>query len=105
MAIANAPTYGTSVAINASLSNTFNITVTNTVAFTIQNPTVGIDGQQITIRIRNTSGGAVGAVTWDTLYKLSAWTSPATGFSRAIDFEYNGTNWIQTRQTGVDVPN
>lgn len=100
-----APAYGPAVAIDASLGNEFDITATNGVAFTVSNPTNAVDGELITITIRNTSGGALGAVTWDTLYKLAAWTSPATGFSRSITFKYNGTNWVEISRTTVDVPN
>jgi hypothetical protein len=100
-----APTYGASVAIDTSLGNEFDVTATDGVAFTVANPTNATDGQRITITIRNTSGGALGVLTFDTLYKASAWTQPANGFSRSIDFKYNGTNWVQIGQTGVDVPN
>jgi hypothetical protein len=100
-----APTYGTSVAIDADLGNEYDITVTDGVAFTVANPSNAADGQRITITVRNGSGGAMGVITWDTLYKMSAWTNPADTTSRSIDFKYNGTNWVQVGQTGVDVPN
>jgi hypothetical protein len=47
----------------------------------------------------------MGVITWDTKYKMSAWTNPATGFSRSITFMFDGTNWYQISQTGVDIPN
>jgi hypothetical protein len=100
-----APTYGVSVAIDASLGNEYVVTATDGVAFTVANPTNATTGQRISIRIRNTSGGVLGAVTWDTLYKLAAWTSPATANSRAIDFQYDGTNWVEVSRTPADVPN
>lgn len=101
-----APTYGVSVDINAALGNEFEITATNGVAFTINSPTSGVQGQRITIRIRNTSGGALGAITWSAgAYKMSAWTSPATANSRAIDFVYSGSFWVETAKTAADVPN
>jgi len=59
----------------------------------------------MTITIRNASGGALGAVTWNAIYGLSAWTQPANTFSRSITFRYNGSLWIQIGQTGVDVAN
>ena len=100
-----APTYGASVAIDASLGNVYAITATNGTGFTIANPTNASTGQTITIQIRNTSGGVLGAVTWDTLYKLAAWTSPATGNSRAVTFLYDGTNWVEVGRVAADVPN
>jgi hypothetical protein len=39
------------------------------------------------------------------VFKNSAWTSPATGYSRSIQFTYDGTNWVQDFQSTVDVPN
>lgn len=97
-------TYGESVAIAANQGNEFVITASNGDAFTIADPTNGVAGQRITIRVRNTSGGALGTITWGSAYKLAAFTSPATGFSRSTDFQYNGTNWIECRPD-ADVPN
>lgn len=100
-------TYSASMTIDATTGDTFEITATNGVAFTINAPTNPTDQQRISIVIRNTSGGALGAVTWNAVFKMSAWTQPATGFSRSIEFEYRGGSnaWIQRSQTGVDVPN
>lgn len=99
-------TYSTSINVGANLAETFFIAVTDGVAFTINAPTSGTAGQRITFRIRNTSGGAMGAVTWNGAYKLSAWVSPATGFQRAITFEtLDGTNFYEIGRTPADVPN
>lgn len=97
-------TYNAAMTPNAALGSEHDITVTDGVAFTINNPSNGVDGQRITITIRNTFG-VIGAVTWGANYKLSAWTQPANGFSRSIDFRYNGSIWLQVSQTGVDVAN
>ena len=98
-------TYSASMTPDALLADSFTITATNASAFTINAPSNAADGRRLKFTIRNTSGGALGAVTWNAVFKLAAWTSPATGFSRSIEFEYDGTNWIQIAQTGVDVPN
>ena len=98
-------TYSTSIDTDASLGNFFDITVTDGVAFTINAPTIPVDGHEITYTIRNASGGAVGAITWNAVFKLATLTNPANGFSRSVTFRYNGTNWVQIAQTGVDVPN
>lgn len=98
-------TYSASMTPDAALGNEFDITANNGTAFTINAPSHSSDGQRITITIRNTSGGALGAVTWSGVFKMSAWTQPANGNSRSIDFRYDGTNWVQISQTGVDVPN
>lgn len=98
-------TYSASMQFEAGLGNIFEITATNGTAFSISNPLDPVIGQRITLRIINTSGGALGAVTFGTQFKMSAWTQPATGNSRSVDLEYNGTNWYQVAQTGVDIPN
>lgn len=96
--------YSAAMTIDADAGNSFDIVATNGVAFTVT-PSNGADGQQITVKISNTSGGALGAVTWAAAFKLAAWTSPATGFNRSIVFEYNGVNWIEVSRTPADVPN
>lgn len=98
-------TYSASVAVAANLGNLFDLSVTNAAILTINSPTSGVDGQTITLTVRNTSGGAMGAITWGATFKMSAWTNPATGFSRSLTFRFDGTNWVQISQTGVDVPN
>lgn len=98
-------TYSASMTFSASLADMFDITATNNTAFAINAPTNVSDGMIVEVTIRNTSGGALGAVTWDAVFKMSTWTQPANGQSRSITFRYNGTNWVQIAQTGVDVPN
>jgi hypothetical protein len=97
--------YSASITFSAAISDWFEITANNTTAFTINAPTSPMDGKEIRITIRNTAGSALGTVTWNPVFKLSTWTSPATANSRTIDFRFDGTNWIQTYQATVDVPN
>lgn len=98
-------TYSTSMTPDSALGTVFRITVTDGVAFTINAPLNPVLGEEITFIIRNTSGGAAGAATWNAVFKMSTWTQPATVTSRSITFFYDGTNWVQISQTGVDVPN
>ena len=98
-------TYSASMTPDAIITHQYLITATNGTAFTVNAPINGYRGQVLTITISNTSGGALGAVTWNAAYKLSAWTQPANGFSRSIQFRYNGTNWIEIGRTNADVPN
>lgn len=102
-----APTYGTTVTPNLSLGSSFVVSPTNGVAFTIAAPTNPAHsyGQRISFKIKNASGGALGAVTWNAVYKLAAWTSPANGYSRSIDFIFDGTNWVEASRASADVPN
>lgn len=101
-------TYSASMTPNASAGRLFVITPTNTTAFTINAPTnTPPSGTtlRISIRIRNGSGGALGTITWDAVFKMAAWTSPANGYSRTISFDWNGTNWVEASRTTADVPN
>lgn len=100
-----APTYGATVSIDASLGTDFNIVVTDGNAFTLANPTNAVSGEHLYVTIKNTSGGALGAVTWSSAYKLAAWTSPADTFNRTISYRYDGTNFIEVGRTTADVPN
>jgi hypothetical protein len=102
-----APAYGASIAIDAAAGDFFNIVATNNTAFTVANPTtfgVASRNHRITIRIKNTSGGALGVLTWDTAYKPVNATQPANGNSRTRIFEPDGTNYVEIA-SGVDVPN
>lgn len=103
------PTYGAAVVIDAALSDTFRIVATNNTAFTINSPTNTpvSAGKRLVIMIKNTSGGALGAITAGATYKLfgGAFTSPATATSRSHEFEWDGTNWIELWRGANDIPN
>jgi hypothetical protein len=98
-------TYSASITPDASLGNERIITVTNATAFTINAPTNPATGQYLEITIRNTSGGAMGVITWNAVFKMTAFTNPATANSRTIVFRYNGTNWVEKGRTAADIPN
>ena len=98
-------TYSTSMTPDAYNGLQQRIVANNGTAFTINAPLHPIIGQRLRIQIYNTSGGALGAVTWNAVYKMSAWTQPANGFNRSIEFYYDSVFWCQVSQTGVDVPN
>lgn len=98
-------TYSASMTIDATTANYFPINANNGTAFTINAPTNAVDGQRITVKIKNTSGVALGAATWNAVFKMAAWVNPANGFSASIDFEYDGTNWVEITRGGVTVPN
>lgn len=92
--------------MNAALGNEFVLSVNDNVVVAFAAPTNPVAvGQQITLTLRNISGGALGGTTFNAIFKMSAWTDPADTKSRSITFEWNGTNWVQVNQTGVDVPN
>lgn len=102
------PAYSAAITIDASLGNVAQITANNNTAFTINAPTNPVDGQLLRVRIRNTSGGALGVATWAAAFKMgAAWVQPANGFSRSIDFEYDSVNvvWIEANRSAADVNN
>ena len=99
-------TYGATVNIDLRGGNNFVLTVTNTSAFTIAQPTNDVLGKNWTLTIINASGGAMGAITWSAAFKMSAWTNPANGQNRSLRFQVVSASFErQIGQTGVDVPN
>lgn len=102
-------TYAPVIAVDVSLGNHFQVTVTDGVAFAIGAPTntppTG-KAQLIFITIRNGSGGAHGAGTFNAIFKTSgAVPAIANGNSRTFAFRWNGTNWVEVFRTAADVAN
>lgn len=94
------------VVTDAKLANSFTLNVTTGTAFVMDAPTSGIDGQIITIRIFNSSGGALGVITWAAGWQLAgAFTNPASGKNRAITFSREGGVWYEQYRTAADVSN
>lgn len=101
------PTYGASITPNANSGNWQTITVTNTAAFTVNVPTNPPDSshtQELTVEIVNSSGGAMGAITWNAVFVLvgGAFTNPANTKKRWIRFAWNGSNWVEISRAGAD---
>lgn len=92
-----------------SRGNDFTVTATTNAAESIGAPTnPPPTGQSMlwSLTIRNTAGVALGALTFNAIYKLgAAWTQPATGFSRTIFFRWDGTNHVEVGRTAADVAN
>lgn len=97
-------TYSASMTPNAGARPWQKITVTNGTAMTINSPTNPVDGASLTFDIFNNSGGAMGAITWNAVFKLAgAFTNPATGKHRTISFYYDGTSWFETNRAAADI--
>ena len=97
----------TPVADGPSAANLQVLTASSAAAVTMNAPsgaTTKSIGQALMIRIRNASGGVMGNITWNAIYKMNALVKPANGFSKSITFTYDGTNWIENAP-GIDVPN
>ena len=98
LAIATPP-YSASITPNASAGAWQTITVTNSSAFTINapmNPPNSTQTQELSIEVLNSSGGAMGAITWDASFVFAglAWTNPASTKRRRVTFRWNGANWV-----------
>lgn len=101
--------YGVAPIINAALGNEFVVTVTDAVAFAfgvpLNPPAAGLD-QVIVLTIRNASGGAHGAGTFNAIFKTSAAVPAiANANSRSFCFRWNGVNWVEFYRTAADVAN
>lgn len=97
-------TYSATIATDAALGNVFRITATNGTAFTISNPTNLTLGQRVVYDILNSSGGALGAITWGANFLLAgAFTNPANTKRRLIEFYYDGTNAVEVSRAAADI--
>jgi hypothetical protein len=97
--------YSASMTPAAASGNMDVITISGAVAHTINSPGTARTGQRLIITLRHASGGSAGAATWNAIFKMTAWVQPADGFSRTIEFVYDGSNWIEIDRTTADVPN
>lgn len=95
---------GGTVAIDLNNGNWQRITVTDAVAFTIGAPSNMTSGAPLKITIQNSAGAPMGAITWNAVFKKTAFTNPATGNNRTIVFNYDGSSWFEEKNT-ADVPN
>lgn len=100
---APAAAVSTTITAYGRLKTFISLTVNISDAFTIEAPALAETGKELEIIVRNMTGGALGVITWDSVYKRSSWTSPASGKSRSIRFVYNGANWIETGKGAADV--
>jgi hypothetical protein len=97
-------TYGTPMTPNFLLGQWFLVTVTNGTAMTFNAPTNPPSATQtstLTIELLNSSGGAMGAITWNAAYTLTggAFSGPTNGGRKFIQFQWNGTNWIEVARS------
>lgn len=103
-------TYSSSITIDASTGRHHKITATNGTAFTINAPTNPVAGEELIIEILNSSGGALGTITWNAAFHMETYTAPANTKRKTIRFSYDGSNWIQSGgmsgdfSMGVDLP-
>ena len=86
--------YSTSVTPSATEGTYQSVTVTDGVAWTLNQPPSTLPGKLLCLEIYNNSGGAMGTVTFNGVYDLDAtWSAPATGSRVILFFVCDGTNW------------
>jgi hypothetical protein len=96
--------YSASITLDASQAHEFILAVTNASAFTVNAPVNLVNGDRLLVTIKNTSGGAMGAVTWNAIFKMPAFTNPTNGNGYTVEFWYDGTNLRQVNTPPL-VPN
>jgi len=105
-------TYGATITTDVRFDDYFTINATNGTLFTISNPTDSSNSnnaimqfKEITYDIKNSSGGALGAITWGAAFKLDAtgFVNPANTKRKTIRFMFDGTNWVQVGPTSADI--
>lgn len=96
---------GAAVAIDATLGGTFTLTCVNNNARVFGVPTGGIAGQRITVRIINTSGGALTVTTFNASIKQPALTYPATATQKEYHLLFDGAQWLVESYGPANVPN
>lgn len=101
------PVYSTAPVINAQQGPWWTIVVTNGTGFTLNaptNPPGPGSTQQLTIEVLNSSGGAMGTITWNGafVFPTGAWSNPANGKRRFARFEWNGSKWLCTSLASAD---
>lgn len=98
------------VPIDCSNGVVFQVYCSTNAAVTINNPiNLLYNGQEISINIRNESGGAMGTITWGNAYRFQTSTQPAaptTGTSNTIRFFWDpgSSTWIEMFRTSGNVP-
>jgi hypothetical protein len=99
-------TYGTSITWAGENAELGSLVVTDAVPFTMGSPSSFYTGRKATYRILNSSGGAMGTITWGTgQFSLAgAFTNPANGASRTITFQYDGAKWVEISRSVADIP-
>lgn len=110
---------GGAARIHAELTNAqgtaiFTITPANNGNFEVQaaysgdgDPGFTTVGQPWWVVVRNTIGAPLGTITWNAseFHLQAAWVNPANGFSRAIQFYFNGSTFQELTRGTADVAN
>jgi hypothetical protein len=100
---------GGTLTIDAAITSIYEVLVNDTNGFTIGAPANSSDGMLLDVVVFNNNaiigGGTMGPVTWSPVFHKSAFTNPANGFNRTIQFYFDGTSnvWRQRNASTVDI--
>lgn len=88
------PSAVTQYLITATDANPFTVLFSNP---TDSTPGFMTKGQRFTVTVLNSSGGSMGAITWNAsqFTLLSDFPNPANGLEASITFQYNGTKCVE----------
>lgn len=92
------------MAIDCSLGTLAVITFLTNAIFTISAPLNPVEGMMLTITFKNTSGGALGAATWNAVFKRITAITPGNNAQMSVTFYYDGVNWIEMATSAATVP-
>jgi len=94
-------TFGATIAINAARGRNFLVTATSATAILFSNPTNAVAGREITLIVRNSSGGVMGDITLDSDFqKNGTWVKPGNGNFSSITFvNFAPGLWIEKSRT------
>jgi hypothetical protein len=101
------PTYDPltkSYSADASQCRDFTLTIADNTPFTVNAPSNLLIGDRVLFVVRNASGAALGMITWDAMFKMAPWVSPAHSSCRSVQFRYDGTSLVEIGRTPADVP-
>lgn len=89
--------FSTAISLNATAGNVFVVNVNSTSAFSITAGGAATVGQPMTMTLKNTSTGTMGAVTFDSAaFRLAAFVAPGSGFRSSIQSYYDGLYFVQS---------
>jgi len=97
--------YSPSITPNLAVCTIVNLRPNNGTAFTINAPLNPRETQFWGLTIENVSGGVLGVIAFNAVFKMLAFTSPTAGKKATIWFYYDGVNHVQAFPQTINVPN
>jgi hypothetical protein len=78
--------------------------LTDSIPRTILAPTNAVRGQTLELEFENASGGSMGTVSFDSVFRLAGtFGPPAAGARRLIAFRFDGGAWVEQYRSSTDL--